>query len=78
MAFDVKVTLIKHDHHSVKKGYLTVTSYLDYVKNMCDVISASGHGVLEQIQVVGVSYYNYHILSDVVINGEVGGGSVGL
>ncbi|KAK5785189.1 hypothetical protein PVK06_039743 [Gossypium arboreum] len=46
-----KISRLKHGLHSLKKGYLSVKEYLAKIKNVCDLLTASGHFIPDTHQV---------------------------
>lgn len=44
-ASGAKISRLKHELHSVKKGHQSVKEYLGQIKKICDLLAASGHPV---------------------------------
>lgn len=42
-----KISYIKHDLHTIKKGNLTTKEYVSKIRNTCALIEASGHQIQE-------------------------------
>lgn len=53
---DAKISQLKHDLRSLKKGHMSVKEYLAKIKSTCDLLSASGYPVstTEQVDIVFV------------------------
>ncbi|KAG8478707.1 hypothetical protein CXB51_028586 [Gossypium anomalum] len=51
MEFDLKVACLKHDLHSIKRGDLSIARYLAQIKQLCDLLLASGHTLSDKEQV---------------------------